>query len=85
MEKRNDFSDFLCNFAAKFRKDPELMDNGNSLIIITTMEQSIENLYKLDGRVPVGIDLIGYIRFLAEFGWEEYHAVLLQQVVERIC
>lgn len=30
------------------------MDNGNSLIIITTMEQSIENLYKLDGRVPVG-------------------------------
>lgn len=32
----------------------------------------------------VGIDLIGYIRFLAEFGWEEYHAVLLQQVVERI-
>ena len=26
------------------------MDNGNSLIIITTMEQSIENLYKLDGR-----------------------------------
>ena len=27
---------------------------GNSLIIITTMEQSIENLYKLDGRVPVG-------------------------------
>ena len=54
MEKRNDFSDFLCNFAAKFRKDPELMDNGNSLIIITTMEQSIENLYKLDGRVPVG-------------------------------
>lgn len=54
MEKRNDFSDFLCNFVAKFRKDPELMDNGNSLIIITTMEQSIENLYKLDGRVPVG-------------------------------
>jgi hypothetical protein len=32
----------------------------------------------------VGIDLIRYIRFLAEFGWEEYHAVLLQQVVERI-
>ena len=30
------------------------MDNGISLIIITTMEQSIENLYKLDGRVPVG-------------------------------
>ena len=54
MEKRNDFSDFLCNFVAKFRKDTELMDNGNSLIIITTMEQSIENLYKLDGRVPVG-------------------------------
>ena len=54
MEKRNDFSDFLCNFVAKFRKDPELMDNGISLIIMTTMEQSIENLYKLDGRVPVG-------------------------------
>lgn len=54
MEKRNDFSDFLCNFVAKFRKDTELMDNGNSLIIITTIEQSIENLYKLDGRVPVG-------------------------------
>lgn len=30
------------------------MDNGISLIIMTTMEQSIENLYKLDGRVPVG-------------------------------
>ena len=25
MEKRNDFSDFLCNFVAKFRKD---IDNG---------------------------------------------------------
>ena len=35
----------------KFRKNGVLV---NSLIIITTMEQSIENLYKLDGRVPVG-------------------------------
>ena len=30
--KRTDFSDFLCNFAAKFRK-PRILEDGNSLII----------------------------------------------------
>ena len=36
----------------------------------------------VNGKRAAVLDLIGYIRFLAEFGWEEYHAVLLQQVVD---
>ena len=31
----------------------------------------------------VGIDLVGYIRFLAELRWEEDHAMFLQEVIKR--
>lgn len=46
MTKECVFSNFICTFAAIFEK--------TILFFIHGMEQSIANLYKLDGRVPVG-------------------------------